>query len=139
MVSKVLFSSNTGEWSTPQDLFDILDHIYKFKLDPCASKSNHKTKKYYNKKQDGLSFDWCKDSPVFMNPPYGREIKLWVKYAYEQALKGCIVVCLLPSRTDTIWWHEYCMKGDITFIKGRLKFSGATNCAPFPSAIVVFK
>ena len=74
-----------------------------------------------------------------MNPPYGRVIYDWMKKAYESSLAGAVVVCLVPSRTDTKWWHEYCMKGDIRFIKGRLKFGGSTNSAPFPSALVIFK
>ena len=75
----------------------------------------------------------------WMNPPYGREIIKWMKKAYQESLKGCTVVCLVPSRTDTIWWHDYAMKGEITFIKGRLKFGNQSNPAPFPSAVVVFK
>lgn len=74
-----------------------------------------------------------------MNPPYGREIIHWVKKAYETSIQGTTVVCLLPSRTDTKWWHEYCMKGEVRFIKGRLKFGGSKNSAPFPSAVVIFR
>ena len=77
-----------------------------------------------------------------MNPPYGREIGKWMKKAYQESKKGIIVVCLIPSRTDTKWWHEYAMKGEIRFIKGRLYFTdqhGKTGTAPFPSAIVIFK
>lgn len=74
-----------------------------------------------------------------MNPPYGRTIGQWMKKAYESSLDGATVVCLVPSRTDTKWWHDYAMKGDFTFIKGRLKFGGNKNPAPFPSAVVVFK
>jgi len=74
-----------------------------------------------------------------MNPPYGREIRQWVKKAYESALGGATVVCLLPARTDTSWWHDYCMKGEIRFIRGRLKFGDARENAPFPSAVVIFK
>ena len=75
-----------------------------------------------------------------MNPPYGREIGKWMKKAYAESLRGNTVVCLVPSRTDTKWWHEYATKGKITFIKGRLKFkqNGKSGSAPFPSAIVVF-
>ena len=73
-----------------------------------------------------------------MNPPYGRTIKQWMKKAYESSLTGATVVCLVPARTDTKWWHDYAMKGDIEFIKGRLKFGGSKNSAPFPSAVVVF-
>lgn len=73
-----------------------------------------------------------------MNPPYGKEIGKWVKKAYEESLKGTKVVCLLPARTDTKWFHEYCLKGKIEFIKGRLKFGKSKNSAPFPSMVVVF-
>lgn len=73
-----------------------------------------------------------------MNPPYGREIGKWMKKAYESAQAGALVVCLVPSRTDTRWWHDYAMKGEIHFIKGRLKFGNAKTNAPFPSAVVIF-
>lgn len=73
-----------------------------------------------------------------MNPPYGREIGRWMKKAYESSLNGALVVCLVPARTDTNWWHDYAMNGEITFIKGRLKFGESKNSAPFPSALVVF-
>ena len=73
-----------------------------------------------------------------MNPPYGRNIKYWVEKAYKSSLSGATVVCLLPARTDTAWWHDYCMKGKIEFIRGRLKFGNSINSAPFPSAVVVF-
>lgn len=76
---------------------------------------------------------------VFMNPPYGRGIGEWVKKAFDSAMGGAVVVCLLPARTDTKWWHDYCMKGNIRFIRGRLKFGDGKNSAPFPSAIVIFK
>lgn len=75
----------------------------------------------------------------WMNPPYGKEIGNFMRKAYESMLEGATVVCLVPARTDTAWWHEYAMKGEITFIRGRLKFGGQRNSAPFPSAVVVFK
>ena len=79
-----------------------------------------------------------------MNPPYGRDIKHWIKKAYEEGQKpNTIVVCLIPSRTDTKYWHDYCMKAwNIHFVKGRLKFkndNAGNNSAPFPSAVIVFK
>ena len=83
-----------------------------------------------------------KVSPItfWMNPPYGREIGKWMKKAYEESQQGCTVVCLVPSRTDTAWWHDYAMKADeIRYIRGRLKFQGAENSAPFPSAVVIFR
>ena len=136
------YSSRTEEWGTPQDLFDKLNDEFGFTLDPCASKENHKCDKYFTIKDDGLSQDW--GGVVFMNPPYGREIKFWIKKAYQESLKGSIVVCLIPARTDTIYWHKYIFPfaKDIRFLKGRLKFvkdGKASDPAPFPSAIVIFK
>lgn len=133
----VHFSSKTDRWSTPQDFFDKLDAKFNFTLDPCCLKESAKCPKYYTEEDDGLSKDWSEDV-VFMNPPYGREISKWMEKAYNEASKGATVVCLVPARTDTKWWHDYAMKGEIEFIKGRLKFGAAKNSAPFPSAIVYF-
>ena len=134
----VHFSSKTDEWSTPQDLFDELDAEFGFELDPCATKENAKCRDYMVRAEDGLARNWGKRT-VFMNPPYGRAIGKWVAKAYLASLRGATVVCLVPSRTDTAWWHDYCMKGEVRFLRGRLKFGGAKNSAPFPSAIVVFR
>ena len=134
---ELFFSSKTNHWSTPNELFNTLNKEFEFTLDPCATKENAKCKKYYTKKENGLIQDWSNEI-VFMNPPYGREIKHWIQKAYEESLKGAIVVCLVPARTDTIYWHNYCLKGKVRFIKGRLKFGNSKNSAPFPSAIVVF-
>lgn len=145
MINKGMFTSNSDEWETPQDLFNELDWEFDFKLDPCATKENAKCPTYFTKEDDdGLTENWAyfldyKGSAVFMNPPYGREIGLWVRKAYEEFRKGLTVVCLLPARTDTRWFHDYCIKGEIRFIKGRLKFSGMKNSAPFPSMIVIFR
>ena len=132
----VHFSSESVEWSTPDDFFKKLDQEFNFTLDPCATVQNKKCKKFFTKEEDGLKQDWSKEI-VFMNPPYGRVIKYWIKKAYEESLKGAVVVCLVPARTDTSYWHDYCMKGTIRFIRGRLKFS-EKNSAPFPSAVVIF-
>ena len=132
----VHFSSKTNEWTTPKDFYEILHKEFNFTLDPCATKTNSKCKKFYTKDDNGLTKDWSNET-VFMNPPYGREIKHWIKKAYDESLKGALVVCLIPARTDTIYWHTYCVKGNIRFIKGRLKFSNK-NSAPFPSALVIF-
>lgn len=136
----VHFSSKTNEWSTPQAFFDELDKEFNFTLDPCATHDNAKCEKYYTIEDDGLLQDWSNDV-VFMNPPYGREIKHWVQKAYEESLKGATVVCLIPARTDTSYWHEYIFNkaDDIRFIKGRLKFGDGKNSAPFPSAVIVYK
>lgn len=133
---EVHFSSKTDLWSTPEDFFKKYDDKYKFELDVCATDDNAKCARYFTEEIDGLSQDW--EGICWMNPPYGRTIKQWMKKAYESSLNGATVVCLVPARTDTKWWHDYAMKGDIEFIKGRLKFGGSKNSAPFPSAVVVF-
>ncbi len=138
MKVETMFSSKTSEWSTPQDLFDELNKEFNFTLDPCATKENAKCKKFYTKEDDGLSKDWHGEV-VFMNPPYGREIGLWVRKISRVGVGG---VALLPARTDTRWFHDYIYenkKVEIRFIKGRLKFGGCKNSAPFPSMIVIFK
>ena len=139
---EVMFSSKSDEWGTPRDLFENLNKKFNFTLDPCATSENKKCLKYYTKEQDGLSKDWSGET-VFINPPYtGGAIGKWVKKAYEETEKNAetTVVCLIPSRTDTRYWHDYCMKAsNIYFIKGRLRFDGESdNSAPFPSAIIVF-
>ena len=132
-----MFSSKTDEWATPIDFFEKLNERYHFDLDVCATDDNAKCSRYFTKADDGLYQEWS--GTCWMNPPYGRAIGQWVKKAYESSQAvGVTVVCLLPARTDTAWWHDYCMKGDITFIRGRLKFGDGKNSAPFPSAVVVF-
>jgi len=136
IANPALYSSKTVEWETPIAFFNKYDAIYGFNLDVCATHDNAKCINYYTKNQDGLSQPW--DGKCWMNPPYGREIAKWVKKAYDESQKGALVVCLLPARTDTRWFHDYCMKGKIEFIKGRLRFGLATENAPFPSVVVIF-
>ena len=131
------FASRSAEWETPPDLFKRLDAQYHFTLDVCATAENAKCPAYLYEAVDGLSKPW--DGVCWMNPPYGRQIGRGVRKAYESAQAGATVVCLLPARTDTAWWHDYCMKGQVTFLRGRLTFVGAKHPAPFPSAIVVFE
>lgn len=134
-----MFSSATDMWSTPQDLFDSLDKEFGFSLDACATNENTKCAVYFTPEDNALVQKWHGFKTVWMNPPYGRTIKDWVKKAYEESQLGCTVVCLVPARTDTRWFHDYCMKGEIRYIRGRLKFGGHKNSAPFPSAIVIFR
>lgn len=134
---EVHFSSKTDLWATPQHFFDSYNERYNFTTDVCADSTNHKCEKYFTKEMDGLQQKW--EGVCWMNPPYGKEIKKWMKKAYESSLEGATVVCLVPSRTDTKWWHEYAMKGKIEFIKGRLKFGDSKNSAPFPSAVIIFE
>jgi len=138
MVNKGLMSSDTPEWATPQKLFDELNAEFNFNLDPCATEENAKCSNFITKEQDGLNKVWDGHT-VFMNPPYGREISKWMKHAHSTAVRGNIVVCLVPSRTDTNWWWDYCMPYEIRFIKGRLKFNDGKNPAPFPSAIIIMR
>ena len=132
--------AESAEWGTPQALFDKWDSEFHFTLDVCASKENAKCERFFTENEDGLKHDWTNEV-CWMNPPYGREIKRWMAKAWHQALYcGATVVCLVPARTDTAWWHDYVLPyGEIHYIRGRLRFQGASNSAPFPSVIVVFK
>jgi len=133
-----MYSSKTDLWSTPQDFFDKLDAEFHFNTDVCATADNAKCKDFYSPEDDGLSIAW--HGACWMNPPYGRAIYYWTEKAYDQSLDwGCTVVCLVPARTDTAWWHDFAMKGEIRFIRGRLRFGGSKNSAPFPSAVVIFR
>lgn len=133
-----MFSSNNDSWSTPKDFFDKLNSIFKFTIDVCALPDNTKCSQYYTPDEDGLKQEWM--GVCWMNPPYGRDIVKWVEKAYKSAKQnGATIVCLLPARVDTRWWHAYCAKGEVHFLKGRLKFGNSTNSAPFPSCIVVFR
>jgi len=138
---QVMFSSKSNEWTTPKAFFNKLDNIFgPFTLDPCCDSANGLTQHYFTEQQDGLVQSW-QGHTVFMNPPYSRgELKRWIQKAYEESQrKNTLVVALIPSRTDTKYWHEYVMKArHIMFVKGRIKFGDGTNSAPFPSAVVVF-
>ena len=135
-INKGMLSSNTDMWETPQELFDAYNSAYDFDIDVCAVPQNAKCERYFTPEVDGLKQDW--NGTCWMNPPYGRQIGKWVKKAYEESKNGSVIVCLLPARTDTAWFHDYCMRGKIEFLRGRLKFGGSTNSAPFPSCVVVF-
>lgn len=133
----VHYSSDSPEWETPQELFDTLDAEFGFTLDVCATAENAKCDIFYSSETDGLAQVWR--GVCWMNPPYGREIGQWVEKAVRTALEGATVVCLVPARVDTSWWWDYCIYGEIRFIRGRLKFGGGNSSAPFPSAVVVFR
>ena len=137
----VLFSSKSDEWSTPQHIFDVLNQKFNFTLDPASDGVNNKCAKHYTIQTNGLNQTWHRET-VFVNPPYSKTYD-WVSKSYHEVLKGdTTVVMLLPSRTDTKWFHEFCLDPilvkSVTFIKGRLKFGGHKNSAPFPSMIVEF-
>ena len=134
-----MMSSKTDEWETPQNFFNDLNNEFGFQLDVCALPENAKCERFFTPENDGLSQEWS--GVCWMNPPYGRQIGKWVEKAYKTATeKGITVVCLLPARTDTRWFHDYILgKAEIRFIKGRLKFGGSSENAPFPNMVVVFK
>ena len=152
MNRKLMFSSVNNAWCTPQDFFDKLNKEFNFTLDPCATEKSTKCKKYFTAIDDGLKQDW-NNNIVFVNPPYGRNISKWVKKCYEESLKeNTIVVLLIPSRTDTRYFHEYILgKAEIRFIKCRLTFWDldgekysrgdfkSMTPAPFPSMLAIFK
>lgn len=137
LVSQRCYTSADPTWATPQGVFDELDQEFGFTLDVCASAENAKCARFFTEEDDALSKEW--KGVCFMNPPYGYGIGAWVRKAYESALEGVTVVCLLPARTDTAWFHDYCLKGEVRFIRGRLKFEGGRWNAPFPSCIVIFR
>ena len=138
MNTDVIFSSKTDLWETPQEFFDELDTEFHFSLDACALPENAKCARYYTPEQDGLSQPWT--GVVWCNPPYGRKVVTWKKNAAQSAAAGATVVMLLHARTDTRWFHDYILgKAEIRFVRGRLKFGGAKNSAPFPSMVVVFR
>lgn len=130
-----LMSSNTAEWSTPDDLFELLNDEFSFDLDVCATPGNAKCPLYFTEADDGLAQEWR--GVCWMNPPYGRVIGDWMAKAHAAADAGATVVCLVPARTDTDWFWQHARHGEIRFLHGRLKFGDATS-APFPSCVVIF-
>lgn len=135
-----MFSSKEKAWETPFSLFEKLDREFHFTLDPCCIPQTAKCKKYYTKKEDGLKQSW-EGETVFMNPPYGKvDTYVWMRKAYRESKKpNTKVICLIPARTDTEYWHEFCMEAnEIRFIQGRVVFGNAASAAPFPSAVVIF-
>ena len=138
-MNQVLFSRKSDEWATPRELYEELNNEFNFTLDPAATSNNAKCEKYYTIEDDGLEQDWGGQT-VFCNPPYSK-IKEWVRKAYTESLKpDTTVVLLIPSRTDTSYFHDYILgRAEIRFIRGRLKFEGGKYSAPFPSMIVIYK
>ena len=135
-MTDIHFSSATDLWTTPQSFFDSCNRVFGFTHDVCASPDDAKCARYFTAADDGLKQEWT--GTCWMNPPYGRSIGKWMRKAWESALAGATVVCLVPARTDTKWWHEYAAKGVVLFLRSRLRFGDSKSGAPFPSALVVF-
>jgi phage N-6-adenine-methyltransferase len=140
MTSPVLFSSKSDDWPTSQAFFDKMNRRYgPFDLDVCAAADNAKCSRFFTAEVDGLRQPW--QGRCWMNPPYGKTIGRWICKAWESSLAGATVVCLLPARVDTRWWHGYIepYATVVDFVKGRLRFGDGKYPAPFPSAVVVFE
>lgn len=135
-INKVLFSRASDEWETPQTLFDQLHGHYQFDLDPCATAENAKCERFFTKADNGLDHRWS--SRAFVNPPYS-DIASWAQKCVAEAMHGCLVVLLVPARTDTKWFHQVAPEADaLYFLRGRLRFKGGHHTAPFPSVIMTF-
>jgi phage N-6-adenine-methyltransferase len=122
----------------PQDFFDQLDAEFGFTLDAAATAENAKCARYFTREDDGLAQEWT--GRVWLNPPYGRELGLWMRKAWGASQTTAeLVVCLVPVRSDTAWWHDYATRGDVEFVRGQMRFGDADNVAPFSSAVVVLR
>ena len=127
------------DWETPDAFFAALNAEFGFTLDVCATLENAKVPHFLSPEVDGLSQDWSADV-CWCNPPYGDDIPKWIAKAWAESQRGATVVCLVPARTDTRWWHEYAAKAsERRFVKGRIRFVGAPYNAPFPCAVLVFR
>ena len=140
---QVLTSTGNDEWETPIVLYNALNKIYNFTLDPCCTKETAKCERFYIKEDNSLIKSW-KNEIVFMNPPYSKSyMKYFIRKAYEESeYNNALVVALIPSRTDTQYFHTYITKAkEIIFLKGRLKFllnGKPQDAAPFPSMLVIW-
>lgn len=131
--------NRSEEWSTPQELFDHYNHIFNFTVDAAASADNAKCERFYSKQDNGLTKDWTGER-VWCNPPYGKQIGQWVAKCYNASvIKDTLVVALLPSRTDTIWFHKYINgKAIVQYLPGRLHFNESKHSAAFGSMLVIW-
>lgn len=135
---RVHYLSQRGDWGTPPAIFDPLDEEFDFTLDVCASEENAKCDRYYTEDDDGLEQPW--HGTVWGNFPYGRGIGRWVEKAIRESRRGVTIVMLVPARTDSIWFQQLIANADeIRFLSGRVRFEGAENNAPFPSAIAILR
>lgn len=138
-MNPALHSSKKHDWATPRTFFLELHREFEFTLDACAHAENTCLPRYFSIEDNSLNQSWAGER-VYMNPPFGQEIPRFVQKAYQEGYgEAEVVVCLLPARVDTRWWHTYVMKSaEVRFIRGRLTFGDAENVAPFPCAVVVF-
>jgi len=139
-----LLSSGKMDWCTPIRFFEELDAEFRFTLDAAATPKSAKCSKYFTVEDNALEQDW-KGHVVFLNPPYGRTLGRWVEKAFNEGQKAnTTVVLLIPSRTDTAYFHKFILgKAEIRFLRGRLRFTdenGKTkDAAPFPSLVAIYR
>lgn len=143
ILGKEKFKSGRQDWSTPDNLFLLLDREFNFEIDVAASYKNTKCNKFISKEEDSMKQSW--NGICWLNPPYGDvggyTLKKWIEKSYNESQKdNCVVVILIPSKTNTIWWHKYCMRAkEVRFIKGRPKFDDYIHGLPFPLSVIVFE
>lgn len=140
MNTDLMFSSKTDQWATPQYFFDYVDSEFNFTLDACAGDDNHKCDIYYTEEMNGLHMPW--GGRVWCNPPYGRQIGLWIEKALNETRTGFanVAVCLVPARTDARWFQDNAAHAsEIRLIRGRIAFGNQNVNAPFPCALIVFR
>jgi site-specific DNA-methyltransferase (adenine-specific) len=129
-MKQIPMTSLSEHWRTPEALYRVLDDEFHFDFDPCPGGDNV---------EDGTAPMFCSwtGRRVFCNPPYGPKIRGFI----ERGVEADVAVFLIPSRTDTRWFHEIVLPfaKEIRFIKGRLTFAGGKSSAPFPSMVVVFE
>ena len=144
MKTETLFSSANCEWETPPELFKELDERFHFTLDVASTDQNALCERHYTKEQNGLIHGWqTGGGSVWCNPPYGKDIKAWVRKAWEESQTGQVIVMLIPARTDTAWFHDYIYhKANVVFLRGRLHYGlngvRAVNNAAFPSMLAIY-
>jgi phage N-6-adenine-methyltransferase len=157
----LMFSTGTDDWRTPPELFAALDAEFRFTLDAAATRANALCPLYLGpdhapEYRDALTTDWWigrSGEAAYCNPPYSRGLQgKFIAKAALEAHKGAggllTVVMLIPARPDTKAFHAHIWDAEkhqpregveVRFLKGRLKFSGAKDAAPFPSMVVVFR
>ena len=136
---KVYHQSKRTTWETPPDVFAEYDAEFHFTLDVCATAETAKCARFFSPEQNGLVQDWG-DDVCWMNPPYGTQIAAWMEKAYRSSLAGATVVCLVPARTGTRWWHDWVLeKAELRLRKGRITFVGAPHPAGFDSVVVIYR
>jgi site-specific DNA-methyltransferase (adenine-specific) len=127
-MTREIVASKKQDWGTPRPFFNVLQAEYGFTLDVCAAFYNATLPRYYGPgspvAEDGLRVSWAGER-CFCNPPY-EDIESWLRKGLLECAEGAFSVFLIPANTDTRWFHEYAVVGQIDFVKGRLSFEDLT-------------